>query len=136
LSQFKGKIVILDFWSTWCGPCQQSMPHVESVYQAVKSQGVVVLGICVWDDRAAYDAWLPAHKSQYSFNFAFDRAGKDTASSIATKLYHVSGIPTTYLIDKDGNVKDSVVGFGGAGDKRIESALAKLGVNVPGTTNN
>ena len=127
LSDYKGKVVILDFWATWCGPCQRSMPHVEKVYQSVKDKGVVALGVCVWDEKGAYEKWVPANKAKYTFNFAFDPAGRDSAKSIAGKLFNVSGIPPTNIIDKDGKVADAIVGYQD-GDKRIEEALKKLGV--------
>ena len=47
LSDYKGKTVVLDFWSTWCGPCQRSMPHLEKVWQSVKDKNAAVLGVCV-----------------------------------------------------------------------------------------
>lgn len=131
LSDYKGKILILDFWATWCGPCQASMPHIEKVYEGVKDKGVAVLALCVWDDKKAYEGWIPTHKDKFTFPLAFDPAGRATKDSIAMKLFNVSGIPTTYIIDKDGNVADAIVGFGGADDKRVEAALKKLGVEIP-----
>ncbi len=131
LSDFKGKPVVLDFWSTWCGPCQMSMPHLEKVYGQVKDKGVAVLGVCVWDDKAAYDKWVTDKKGVYTFLTAFDPAGRDNATSIASHLYKVSGIPTQYVIDKDGNVAASSVGYD-EGDTRLETALGKLGVDAAG----
>lgn len=128
LSDFKGKPVVLDFWSTWCGPCQMSMPYLEKVYEQVKDQGVAVLGVCVWDQKPAYTTWLAEKKGAYSFPTAFDPAGRGP-DSIAHKLYNVSGIPTQYIIDKDGNVAASLVGFE-PNDHRLEAALGKLGVTV------
>ena len=128
LSDFKGKPVILDFWSTWCGPCQASMPHLEKVYQQVKDQGVAVLGVCVWDQKDAYDAWVADKKGTYTFPTAFDPAGRGP-NGIAKSLYNVSGIPTQYIIDKDGKVAATLVGYDES-DHRLEDALTKMGLTV------
>lgn len=129
LSDYRGKVVIVDFWATWCGPCQQSMPHIEQVYKKTKDKNVVTLGVCVWDEKKAYEDWMPKNLSKYTFLFGFDPAGRG-AENVAQKLYKVSGIPTTYVIDKEGKVAAAIVGFS-PGDTRLEEALAKLGVDVP-----
>ena len=90
---------------------------------------VAVLGVCVWDDKKAYDKWVTDKKSTITFPTAFDPAGQDNDTSIATHLYGVSGIPTQYVIDKDGKVAAVNVGYE-EGDGRLEVALNKLGVDI------
>ncbi len=130
LSDYRGKVVVLDFWATWCGPCQRSMPHLEELYKKVKGPNVQVLALCVWDTKAKYEDWVPKNKEKYTFQFAFDPAANDNAKSIASSLFNVTGIPTTYVIDKDGKVAAAVVGFQGDGDHRVQEALEKLGIKA------
>ena len=112
LSDYRGKTVVLDFWSTWCGPCQMSLPHTSSVAKKFAAKGVVVLAVNVWDTKEAFKGWLPQHPEYSAIKFALDPAGR-SPDSIASKLYHVSGIPTQYVIDKNGKVFQSFVGYGG-----------------------
>ena len=129
LSDYKGKTVVLDFWATWCGPCQRSMPHLEHVYQQVKDKNVAVLGVCVWDEKPAYDKWVTKNMGTvYNFPVAFDPAGRGKGN-IAGGLYKVTGIPTQYIIDKNGNIAASTVGYS-EGDTRLEANLNKLGVAI------
>ena len=131
LSDFKGKTVVLDFWATWCGPCQASLPHLEKIYRQVNNQNVVVLAVCVWDTHDAFEKWIVAKNGMYTFNLLFDPAGK-SKSSIATALYHVTEIPTQYVIGKDGKILANDVGYE-PGAHMLEDTLRKSGVTVSET---
>lgn len=134
LSDLRGQIVILDFWAPWCGPCKASMPALDDLYRSVKDQGVTVLGLCVWDTRAAFDKWIEKPQVKTTYPLAFDPAGRDAennnADSIASKHYNVTGIPTFYVIDRDGKIAASYVGNSPASKQGLRDTLAKLGINL------
>ena len=128
LADFKGRVVILDFWATWCGPCLSSMPGLEKLYQKVKDQNVEVLSLNVYDDKDSFAEWVAANRgTKYNFTFAFDPAEKGSAESVAGQKYNVPGLPTLYLIDREGKV---AAAFVGAQEAKLIEALAKVGVEV------
>ena len=128
LSDYRGKTVVLDFWATWCSPCQMSMPHLEKVYQQVKDKNVAVLALCVWDTKPAYTHWVADKSGTYNFPTAFDSASHGP-KSIVTDDYHVVGIPVQYVIDKDGKIASAYSGYQD-GDTRLEKALDAQGIAV------
>jgi thiol-disulfide isomerase/thioredoxin len=133
LSDYKGKIVVLDFWATWCGPCVQSLPHTQEVARKVKDQGVVVLAVCTSDARDKFEAFVKANQSTYSdIVFTCDPNVRDSATyaeRASTKHYRVSGIPTQFVVGKDGKIVGALVGYS-TGDKRLEAMLAQSGVKM------
>jgi thiol-disulfide isomerase/thioredoxin len=99
LAQFKGQVVMINFWATWCGPCRQEMPLLEDIHKKYKSMGFTMLGVNVEPDSAAAEAWLAKQAKPVTFPIAFDTDSK------VSKLYKVAGMPSTVFVDRKGNVR-------------------------------
>lgn len=98
LSDYKGKVVLLNFWASWCEPCRQEMPDVEKAYETYKDQGLVVLGANLRENNVSVQGF--ADNLGLTFPILMDKDG-----NVATQLYKVKPIPTTYFIDKDGYLR-------------------------------
>jgi thiol-disulfide isomerase/thioredoxin len=133
VSDWHGKIVVLDFWATWCGPCKASLPHTAEVARRYKDQGVVVLANCTSDTRANFDEFVQANGGKYpDVKFVCDPHERGSASydeRASRKLYGVKGIPTQFVIGRDGKIAAVIVGYYEK-DHQLEDALAKLGVTI------
>ncbi|MFT3787376.1 MAG: TlpA disulfide reductase family protein [Tepidisphaeraceae bacterium] len=131
LSDYRGKkIVIVDMWATWCGPCMKGIPHLSKVAEAVKDQDVVVIALNTSDDEEPFVKFATGKGKDYKFQIARDPAGRDeNGNTIARKLYGVTGIPATFVIDKSGKIVGTVSGYS-EGDTRLEQILKGLGLKV------
>ena len=97
LSGYKGKVVMINFWATWCGPCRQEWPLLESIYKQYKNQDFMLLGVNVEPDSKPAGEWLK--KQPVTFPVLYD------VKSQVSDLYKVTGMPTTVWVDKKGNLR-------------------------------
>ncbi|MBW1943660.1 MAG: TlpA family protein disulfide reductase [Deltaproteobacteria bacterium] len=121
LDQYKGRIVLLDFWATWCPPCRKSIPELVALQDKYKEQGLVVLGISMDDPSKVSDSDLAAFKKHFKINYKILKASTDVL-----KDYFGTGnisIPTMFFINREGKIVDKHVGFmPGA----VEASLKKM----------
>jgi len=115
LSSLKGKVVVIDFWATWCGPCRQSFPFFQKVYEKYKSnEKVVFLAIDTRERVKDYDATVANAKSFIEFNkYTFTVLIDEITGTRVSEKYEVDGIPTKFIFDKKGNIAFKSIGFEG-----------------------
>jgi thiol-disulfide isomerase/thioredoxin len=101
LSEMKGKVVLVDFWATWCGPCVAELPKVKAVYDKFHDQGFEIVGISFDNSRQALEDFV--EKREMAWPQFFD--GKGWQNQFGQE-YAINSIPTMWLVGKDGNVAD------------------------------
>jgi thiol-disulfide isomerase/thioredoxin len=127
LEKFKGKVVLIDFWATWCGPCIRELPSVIAAYKKYHSKGFEIIGVSLdKEDKTVLDKFL-ADNPDMTWPQFYD--GKFWKSELG-QLYGVQSIPATYLIDQSGKVYRVGV-RGKALDKAIDKLLSKGGAAPP-----
>lgn len=103
LSQYRGKVVFLNFWASWCPPCKEEMPSMEALYQGLKEGDFVMLAVNVEENgKLAVEQFL----KEVPVNFPILL---DSTQAVAN-LYKVRGLPHTFIIDREGNIVESVTG--------------------------
>lgn len=115
LAKYKGKVVLIDFWAVWCGPCVKELPHVLKAYEKHHENGFEIIGISLDQDKAKLEAFIKENKMPWQQFFD----GQGWKNKLSTQ-YGVNSIPATYLLDGEG----TIIGKNLRGDA-LETAVAK-----------
>jgi cytochrome c biogenesis protein CcmG/thiol:disulfide interchange protein DsbE len=103
LSQLKGKVVLLDFWATWCAPCRESIPHLIQLHKNYRERGFELVGMNV--DRGDIEV---VRRYIKSMDIPYPVV---TAPEEVLRAYRVTGIPAAFLIDREGKIRERIAGF-------------------------
>lgn len=118
LNQFRGQVVVLNFWATWCPPCDQELPSLMDMQNQMRARGVVVVGVSIDVDGVAYHRYL----KQRNVNFVTVR---DPEQKVAG-MYGTSGWPESYIIDRQGVLRRKIVGPINWDSPEVMQFLSKL----------
>jgi len=103
LSQYRGQVVLINFWATWCLPCRQEMPAIQAIFDEYRSEGLVVLAVDALNDSPT-DVAAFAYENDLSFTILFDPDGR------IVWQYAVQALPTTFFVDRKGVIRNVVIG--------------------------
>jgi len=118
LSELRGRVVLVNFWATWCTPCKEELPFFNSLYRRYQNVGLEVLGVNV--DKVSSQASQMSTALGLSFPVLFDPTGK------TSNLYQIRTMPTTFVVAKDGTLRHVHWGFGPAERDRYELEVRAL----------
>ncbi len=119
LSSYKGKVVLLNFWATWCTPCRDEMPPMNKLYLKYKNNGLVVLAVSTDDSTMVVEKFLI--KNHVDFPVLLD-----TGKTVAKTKYRINAQPTTFLIGKDGTIIKKYFGSVNWMDDTIQKEITSL----------
>src|SRR5262249_18410322 len=118
LLDYKGKVLLVDFWASWCVPCKTSFPALDALYREYQPKGLEVLAINLDEQRRSADAFLAARP--HRMPVLFDPKG------VAPAAFGVKGMPTSYLIDRSGTIRFTHMGYSGNVDVSYRKEIASL----------
>ena len=104
LARFKGRVVLINFWATWCPPCRREMPSMQRLSQALEGEAFSVLAVDVGEDGDTIDAFTSQFDTTLTFPILLDTRSR------TMQAWNVAGLPTTFLVDKQGRIVASAIG--------------------------
>jgi len=120
LKDLRGKVVLLNFWATWCPPCRREMPSMERLYQKLSGEDFTVIAVNQMEDGDHVFAYIGQLDVDPTFTILFDKDSKVSNS------FRVNGLPTTYLIDKQGKIRYRAIGGREFDHPEVEKQIKQL----------
>lgn len=124
LAGLKGKVVLLDFWASWCGPCRKSLPFADGLQAKYGAQGLQVVGVALDEDTSAVSEFL--QRTPVHFTIVPDTTGQ------SAQTFGVVAMPTAFLLDREGRIVARFEGGGHLEDEAAAVAALLQGGNAPG----
>ena len=122
LEQFRGKVVVVDFWASWCVPCRRSFPWLNSMHDKYADDGLVIIGVNLDQERAEAETFLAEYPPQFRIHF-------DESKDLARK-FDVVAMPSSYVLGRDGDIVKSHYGFKVKQQEDYESVIVAA-LNTP-----
>jgi peroxiredoxin len=110
-ADYDGKVLIVDFWATWCPPCRKEVPGFIKLQKEYGDKGLVVLGFSMDKDPETHDRWVKEQGLNYLSIFANNEEGQAVVGQFQKVIGEISGIPTTLVIDRKGQIVYKHVGY-------------------------
>ena len=104
LSEQKGKVVLINFWASWCGACREEAPLLQALYREYQDDGLLIIGV----------NWLESSRQKaldYIDEFGITFPNGEDVSEIVARLYNITAVPESFLIDKEGNIQQAIIGI-------------------------
>lgn len=118
LSEYRGQVVMINFWATWCAPCRQEMPHLNRLYEQYNKAGFILLGVNIDDNPKAAQAM--AEQLGVRFPVLYD------ATKQVSKRYDVDAMPLTVIVDRDGKVQYLHRGYRSGVEQQYEAKVREI----------